>query len=108
LATLYADETGNAWPTTSTQQQFTANRSVTWAVTGGNANGTIDGTGLYTAPAQVPNPVTVTVTATTPSSSGSAFVTVATPTALGSLQITVTATVASGTAYSDLVTLVVK
>jgi hypothetical protein len=73
-----------------------------------NANGTIDGTGLYTAPAQVPNPVTVTVTATTPSSSGSAFVTVATPTALGSLQITVTATVASGTAYSDLVTLVVK
>jgi hypothetical protein len=108
LATLFADEAGNSWPAGITQQQFAANQSVTWAVTGGDANGTIDGTGLYTAPAAVPNPVTVTVTATSPTSSASAFVTVATPTALGASQITVTATAAGGVAYGDVVTLVVK
>lgn len=108
LATLFADEAGNSWPAGITQQQFAANQSVTWAVTGGDANGTIDGTGLYTAPAAVPNPVTVTVTATSPTSSASAFVTVATPTALGASQITVTATAAGGAAYGDVVTLVVK
>jgi hypothetical protein len=51
-------------------QQFTAtvtgttNTSVTWTVAGGPPNGTIATTGLYTAPASVPNPATVTVTAT--------------------------------------------
>ena len=107
LATLFADEAGNSWPAGFTQQQFTANQSVTWAITGGNANGTIDGTGLYTAPEAVPYPVTVTVTATSPTASASAFVTVATPTALGASQITVTAT-AAGTAYGDVITLIVK
>jgi len=59
---LYANEAGNAWPANLTQQQFTAvvnnstNQSVTWAVTGGAANGSIDSNGLYTAPALVPNP----------------------------------------------------
>jgi hypothetical protein len=108
LATLFADEVGNSWPAGITQQQFTANQSVTWAVTGGNANGTIDGTGLYTAPAEVPNPVIVTVTATSPTAAASAFVTVATPTALGASQIMVTATAVGGTAQGDAVTLVVK
>jgi len=37
------------------------NQSVTWAVTGGAANGSIDSNGLYTAPALVPNPAAVTV-----------------------------------------------
>jgi uncharacterized protein (DUF1800 family) len=45
-----------------------ANTSVTWsvnAVPGGNATtGTIDTTGLYTAPANLPTPNTITVTAT--------------------------------------------
>jgi uncharacterized protein (DUF1800 family) len=45
-----------------------ANTSVTWSVNaaaGGNAaTGTIDGTGLYTAPANLPTPNTITVTAT--------------------------------------------
>jgi uncharacterized protein (DUF1800 family) len=45
-----------------------ANTSVTWsvnAVTGGNATtGTIDATGLFTAPADLPSPNTITVTAT--------------------------------------------
>lgn len=48
-------------------QQFSAsvsnnaNTSVTWSVTGG---GTVSNTGLYTAPAVVPNPANVTVKAT--------------------------------------------
>jgi uncharacterized protein (DUF1800 family) len=45
-----------------------ANTSVTWSVNaaaGGNsATGTIDATGLYTAPANLPTPNTITVTAT--------------------------------------------
>jgi len=52
------------------QAQFTAtvtgttNTSVTWLVVGGAADGTISASGLYTAPAVVPNPALVTVTAT--------------------------------------------
>jgi hypothetical protein len=115
LATLFADEAGNSWPAGITQQQFTAtvngstNQSVTWAVTGGSANGTVDG-GLYSAPAVVPNPATVTVTATSAATTtpGSTFVTVATPTALGASQITVTATAAGGAAHGDVVTLTVQ
>ncbi len=46
----------------------TANTAVTWSVntvTGGNASvGTISATGLYTAPASVPNPAGVTIRAT--------------------------------------------
>jgi len=66
-------------------QQFTAtvtgttNTSVTWTVAGGPSNGTIATTGLYTAPASVPNPATVTVTATSqanPAKSATATVTV--------------------------------
>jgi hypothetical protein len=51
-------------------QQFTAtvtstsNTAITWSVAGGAPNGTITSTGLYTAPATVPNPPQVTVTAT--------------------------------------------
>jgi hypothetical protein len=113
---LYADEAGNSWPAGVTQQQFTAtvngstNQSVTWAVTGGNTNGTVDGTGLYTSPAVVPNPATVTVTATSAAATapGSSFVTVATPTGLGASHITVTATAVGGAAHGDVVTLTVQ
>jgi hypothetical protein len=82
-------------------QQFTAtvhnsaNQGVTWAVTGGNANGTIDANGLYTAPAALPNPASVTVTATAAADatkSGSATVNLQTPTPAGASQITVTVT----------------
>jgi hypothetical protein len=64
-------------PTTATvvvsgTQQFTAtvtgtsNTSVTWTLSGGAGQdlGSISSTGLYTAPAVVPSPKTVTVTAT--------------------------------------------
>jgi hypothetical protein len=116
LATLFAKEAGNSWPTAATQQQFAAtvngstSQSVTWAVMGGSADGTVDGMGLYTAPAVVPNPATVTVTATSAADTtpGSTFVTVATPTALGTSQIMVTATAAGGAPQGDVVTLTVQ
>ena len=115
-AILYADEAGNSWPATFTQQQFTAtvsnstNQNVTWAVTGGSANGTVDGTGLYTTPAAAPNPATVTVTATSAAatSPGSAAVTVRPATVVGTSQITVTATAAGGAPQKAMVTLVVQ
>jgi len=116
-ANLFADEAGNSWPAGVTQKQFAAtvnnssNQSVTWAVTGGNANGTVDVTGLYTTPAVVPNPAAVKVTATATADatkSGSATVNVETPTGLGTSQITVTATAVGGAAHGDVVTLIVQ
>src|SRR6202521_638873 len=116
-ANLFADEAGNSWPAGVTQKQLAAtvnnstNQSVTWAVTGGSANGTVDGTGLYTTPAVVPNPASVKVTATAAADatkSGSATVNVETPTGLGTSQITVTATAAGGAAHGDVVTLIVR
>ncbi len=115
-ATLYADEAGNSWPAGVTQQQFTAtvngsnNQSVTWSVTGGNANGTISGSGLYSAPALVPNPATVTVTATAAAGGapGTASVTIAQPTPIGTSQISVTATAVGGPTHADNVTLTVQ
>src|SRR5262249_443062 len=53
----------------STTVQFTATVSdtfvqgVNWSVAGGSANGTIPGSGLYTAPAAVPTPAQVTIMA---------------------------------------------
>ena len=115
-ATLFANESGNSWPASVTQKQFTAtvnnstNQNVTWAVTGGTANGTVDANGLYTAPAVVPNPARVTVTATSAlaASPGSSAVTVQAPTAVGTSQITVTAAAAGGASHSDVVTLIVQ
>jgi hypothetical protein len=62
-------------PTTATvdtgqTQQFTAtvsnasDTSVTWSLSGDASSGTISASGLYTAPATLPDPATVTVTAT--------------------------------------------
>lgn len=42
----------------------TTDTGVSWTVVGGAANGTIDGSGVYTAPGTVPNPPRVTVRAT--------------------------------------------
>ena len=82
------------------QQQFSAavsnttSQSVTWAVTGGSANGTIDQTGLYTAPAALPSPASVTVSATSTAatSPGTATVNLKTPTPAGTSSVTVTVT----------------
>ncbi|MBZ5656925.1 MAG: Ig-like domain repeat protein [Acidobacteriia bacterium] len=82
-------------------KQFTAtvsnstNNSVTWAVAGGSANGTVDANGLYTAPAVLPASSSATVTATSAADttkSGSATVHFLTPTPSGTGQITVTVT----------------
>ena len=98
---LYANEAGNVWPAGLTQQQFTAvvnnstNQSVTWTVTGGAANGSIDTNGLYTAPAVAPSPTAVTVKAAAAAggTSGTGNLTILTPTVLGTFpSITVTAT----------------
>jgi len=109
-----------ATPFPTQQQQFSATVSgsaitqVTWQVngiTGGSAAaGTIDGTGLYTAPAAVPNPAAVTVSAVAQADvtkSGSATVTIQAPTPSGTFTITVTATAGSVT-QSTSATLVVQ
>ena len=115
-ATTFANEPGNTWPASATQQQFSANvvngnsQTVTWEVAGGSANGTVDATGLYSAPPSVPNPPSIKVTATSPltASSGLATVTIAAPTPLGTYSnIQVMATAAGGAAHTDLVTLTV-
>jgi len=75
-----------------TKQQFTAsvtgtpNTAVTWTVSGTGcaaaACGTISSSGLYTAPAAIPSPAAVTVTATSqaaPGQSASAVVTIEAP-----------------------------
>jgi hypothetical protein len=82
----------NATVAVSATQQFNAsvtgamNTAVTWSVNGvagGNSTvGTISMSGLYSAPAAVPNPANVTIQATStenPSSSGTANVTIQPP-----------------------------
>ncbi len=74
---------------TGTTQQFnasvtgTSNTAVAWSVSGagcsGAACGTIDSSGLYTAPAVAPSPATVTITATS----------VADPTKSGAVNLTI-------------------
>jgi hypothetical protein len=96
--TLYPNLSGAPAQT----QQFSAtvsnstNQTVTWAVTGGSANGTIDpNSGLYTAPSSLPNPnsaITITATSAATTNPGTATVNLKTPTAAGSFPITVTVT----------------
>lgn len=114
---LYANQPGNTWAPSATEQQFSAtvnngsSQSVTWAVTGGDANGTIDANGLYTTPVIAPNPATVTVTATSTqaASPGLATVDIQTATAVGTYpNIQVTAAAAGGTAHADVITLTVQ
>jgi hypothetical protein len=58
-------------------EQFRANTSVTWSLTGAGAVGAIDASGLYTAPSTGATPVTFTVTASSPTSgTGTASVTI--------------------------------
>jgi len=111
-------QTASKFPTQ--QQQFmasvsgTSNTQVTWQVngaTGGSpAAGTIDNSGMYTAPNAVPSPAAVTVTAVAQADvtkSGAATVTILAPTASGTYNVTITATVGS-VAQSTTVTLVVQ
>jgi hypothetical protein len=110
--------TASKFPTE--QQQFTAgvtgssNTQVAWqvnGVTGGSATvGTIDGTGLYTAPGVVPTPAKVTVSAISQADvtkSGSATMSIKSPTPSGTYTVTITATVGSLT-QTTTATLVVQ
>jgi hypothetical protein len=103
ISVSVSPKTASPFPTQP--QQFTAvvngsaNQQVTWqvsGVTGGNSTvGTIDTTGMYTAPATVPSPNPVAVSAVAQADvtkSDSAMVTVKTPTPAGTYTVTVTAT----------------
>ncbi len=115
VANVYANEPGNTWPVSATEQQFTAvvnngsSQTVTWAVTGGDGNGSIDSNGLYSAPTTAPPAaVTVTATSTEATSPGTATVNVETPTMVGTYSnVQISATAAGGAAHADVVTLVV-
>jgi hypothetical protein len=96
---------GTAQVQTGQTKQFTAtvlgssNTAVTWSVVGGDANGTISTAGLYTAPATVPSPATVTVKAVSQADttrSGTATVTVTGPPAVSVTVSPKTATVLLG------------
>jgi len=116
---LYANEAGNAWPVSLTQQTFSAtvnnstNQTVTWQVNGvtnGNSTFGMINNGVYTAPAVVPSPASFNVTAVAQADatkSKSDQVTILTPTALGRFNVTVTAT-EGGIAHSQGVTLTVQ
>ncbi len=102
VSTLYPSLAGAP----AQQQQFSASvsnttsQTVTWAVTGGGANGTIDQTGLYTAPATLPvpnSPIMVTATSSATTTPGSATVNLQVPTPAGNSTVTVTVTEGSVT-----------
>lgn len=92
-------------------QQFSAsvmgttNAAVTWSLAGGTSNGAISATGLYTAPASVPNSAQVTITATSQADttkSGSAMVTI-TGIGVQVLPASVTVQVNAGQSFSATV-----
>ena len=79
-------QTGGAQPFAAIVSPSGANQAVTWSVSGSGCTGancgTISSVGMYTAPASVPNPATVAVTATSVTDStkfGSSTVTIASP-----------------------------
>jgi hypothetical protein len=108
ISVSVSPKTASPFPTQP--QQFTAavngssNQQVTWqvsGVTGGNTTvGTIDTTGLYTAPGTVPSPNPVAVSAVSQADvtkSDSAAVTIKTPTPAGTYTVTLTATAGTTT-----------
>jgi hypothetical protein len=105
------------------QATFTANvtgasnPTITWAaggVTGGNSTvGTISGTGptaTYTAPATLPSPAAVSITATVSgaTSPGAATVNLQTPTPAGTSSVTITATEGPNTPQTTTFSLTVN
>jgi hypothetical protein len=76
----------------------TFNTAVTWSVAGGSGNGTISSAGLYTAPATIPTPAQVTITAVSekdPTRSGSATLRVTTSTTPSTVTVVVSPATAS-------------
>lgn len=113
---LFPNDGADGWPAQTAQFQATVNNSsnqaVTWAVVGGDANGTIDANGVYTSPTVAPGlPGSATITATAQadtSKSGSAVETLTPATLPGTYNnISVSAADNSGT-FSNPVTLIVQ
>jgi subtilase family serine protease len=95
--TLYPNLNVNGSQAPIQSQQFHAtvnnstNQSVTWSVPGGSASGSVDGTGLYTAPPLAPTgpiPTVVATSAADPTKQGSATISLLTPTPAGTFPIT--------------------
>lgn len=115
-SSLYPNNAAAGWPTqkanfSATVNNDSAGKGVTWAVVGSPANGTIDATGVYTAPnvaAGLPASVTITATSVSdPTKSASAQETLLPTTQPGTYTVTVTAT--EGTvSHSMPVTLTVQ
>ena len=81
----------------------TFNTAVTWAVAGGSGNGTISGTGLYTAPAKIPSPALVTIVATSlkdSTKSGTAQIMVTTSATPGNVTVQISPQTVSIASYS--------
>ena len=114
-SSLFPNDAADGWPAQTAQFQATVNNSsnqaVNWAVVGGDANGTIDSSGVYTAPTVAPGlPGSVTITATAQadtSKSGSAVETITPATLPGTYNIIVFAADNSIT-LSNPVTLIVQ
>jgi hypothetical protein len=110
-SSVYPNDSADSWPLQTAQFNATvsnnANTAVTWSVATANG-GTIDASGLYTAPTIAAGlPTTVTITATSvadPSKSGSATERLTPATVPGTYSITATAT-ESATTHSNTVTL---
>ncbi len=115
-ASLFPNDAAAGWPTQTATFHATvsndpANKGVTWSVVGSPAKGTIDATGVYTAPsvaAGLPSSVTITATSVSdPTKSASAQETLTPATLPGTYTVTVTAT--EGTvSHSAPVTLLVQ
>ena len=114
-ASLFPNNTG--WPSQTAKFSATisndgTNKGVTWAVTGSPTNGTIDATGLYTAPtvaAGLPARVTITATSVADSSkSASTTETLNPATVPGAYTATVTASEANATPQTAQVSLTVQ
>jgi len=116
LSSIFPNNAG--WPSQTAQFVATVlpastSQTVTWAVTGGNANGTIDSNGVYTAPtvaAGLPATVTITATSAAATSPGQATETLKAatlPIAPNTPNVTVTATEGS-IPHSQAVTLTVQ
>ena len=115
-SSLFPNNTADGWPAQTAQFQATVNNSsnqaVNWAVVDSPANGTIDPSGVYTAPTVAPGlPGSVTITATAqadPSKAGSAVETL-TPATIPGTYVNILVTAADNSAsLSNPVTLIVQ
>jgi hypothetical protein len=115
-SSLFPNDAADGWPAQFAQFQATVNNSsnqaVNWAVVGGDANGTIDANGVYTAPTVAPGlPGSVTITATAQADttkSGSAVETLSPATIPGTYSNIIVSAADNSATLSGTVTLIVQ